>query len=148
MTARKAIKADELHSELIRHKDVSITAAQLLAMNATPQTLVAAPAAGFVNIFEGAFLVYDYVTAFTATIRDLEIRYTGTSGQLCCTAITGSGFLDATSDQIRHAYPVFSATFTPVVADKIVICCKTGELGTGTSVMRIRTFYRRVATGL
>jgi hypothetical protein len=148
MTARKAILATDLHRENQRYPDTAITAAELLAMNATPKTIVAAPPAGFVSIFEGAILIYDYLTAFTATIRDLEIRYTDTSGQLCATAVTGSGFLDATSDQIRYVYPVFSATFTPVAAAAIVLDCKTGELGTGTSTMRVRCFHRRMPTGL
>jgi hypothetical protein len=142
-----------INKVLIGHyKDTFITAAQILAMYATPISIAPAPAAGHANIFDGAFLTYNYATAFTSTVRDLEIRYTDHSGQICVTAITGSSFLDATSDQLRWAPPLATAAgaaaFTPVVAAALVINCGTGEIGTGTSTLFVRCFFHVVPTFL
>lgn len=144
---RPAIRASDLHTELVRYVDVTIPTASVLALNGTPYQLLAAPPAGFINIFDGARISLDYNSAAYGSLHDATIRYTNGSGQTCAT-LTASGFFDATSDQVRYLYPVAAAAFTPVANAKLVLFVGTGEMTTGDSPLKVRLFYHRVPTGL
>jgi len=127
---------------------VKLTAAQLLALNATPVTLVAAPGAGKVLVFERALLYLAYNSAAYAGIagnEDLAIRYTGAAGlQLAQCEVTG--FLDQTTSQLRHVAPFRAASgasdITPVANSPLVLHMLNGEITTGNSPLLVRTFYR------
>jgi hypothetical protein len=147
MTAKKAIRSAELHSELVRYKDVTIPTASVLAAYTTPYTILAAPPAGYFNIFEGARVTLDYAGVAYASVQDATIRYTDGSGQTCAT-LTGSGFFDATADASRYLYPVHLAAFAPVAAAVLVFVIASADIVTGTSPIKIRVFYRRVPTAL
>lgn len=138
----------------VRYTDVQVTTAQVLALNATPISLVAAPGAGRVLIFEGAFLHLDYnATAYggIAAGEDLAISYTNGSGQEVGRCET-TGFLDATADAIRWV-PAQSTTaavnqITPVANAALVISLLVGEITTGDSPLNVRTFYRDIPSTL
>lgn len=139
----------------VLHKtaQVTITAAQLKALNATPQTLVAAPGAGFYAIFDGATIELDYGTAAYAGIaagEDLAIRYTNGSGAIVgqCEA---TGFLDATADAVRRVMPFCgggtpaspaASDITPVANAALVLHMTSGEITTGDSPLYITIAYR------
>ena len=132
-------------------KEVQITSAQLLALNATPQTLVAAPGTGRMLIFQQAFFYLPYNSAAYGGIaagEDLAIRYTGSSGQIVGTQET-TGFLDQTSSQRRLLYagasPVATATdVVPVSNAALVLHLLTGEITTGNSPLNVRVFWFEV----
>lgn len=137
-----------------RSADVTITSAQMLALNATPQTLVAAPGAGKALILEGLQLFLDYNSAAYADIaagEDLAVKYTG-SGGLQVAQVEATGFLDQTSDQLRwaHAFNAASgdSSFTPVANAPLVLHMLTGEVTTGDSPLKCRVFYRVIPTTL
>lgn len=127
---------------------VTVSTAELLALNTTPKTLLAAPGANKAIIVAGAFLWLDYnSTAYDgiAAGEDLAIRYTNGSGQLVAT-IEATGFLDATADAIRYVYPISTAAITPVANAAVVLFMETGNIATGNSPLKVRLNYRIVDT--
>ncbi len=62
--------------------EVKVTSAQVLALNATPITLVAAPGADYAAIFEGAIIYKPAGTAYAGIAggEDLSVKYTDGSG--------------------------------------------------------------------
>jgi len=139
----------------VQSRLVTITSAQMLALSATPRTLVAAPGAGRVLIFKGAQLFYDYNSAAYAGIatgEDLAFRYTDGSGAIAATLET-TGFLDATADARRWvpegASPAATAAGVAIVANApLVLHMTAGEITTGDSPLLVRTFYLNVSADL
>jgi hypothetical protein len=135
-----------IFSDAERYVDVQITSAQLLALNATPQTLIAAPGSSEAHIPLGIMMFLDYNSAAyagIATAEDLVVRYTNGSGNICLT-VEATGFLDQTADQLRWGFP--TATITPTAAAALVIHMATGEVTTGNSPLNTRLYYRTVPT--
>jgi hypothetical protein len=132
-----------------RHADVTITPAQLLALNATPQTIVAAPGAGLFLAFERALLHKPAGTAYSgiASGEDLSIKYTDASG-LELSQIETTGFLDQATAQTRWASRHTAASaanqITPVENAPLVLHLLTGEITTGNSNLLLRVFFRVV----
>lgn len=136
--------------------NVTITTAQVLALNATPITLVAAPGAGLALIFEGAVITKAAGTAYGAIAAgdDLAVKYTDGSGEdvgVC----EMTGFADQTTAQVRYIRPQAGALaagtvsdITPVANVPLVAHMLTGEITTGTSDFKLRVFYRVVPTVL
>lgn len=133
--------------------DVTITSAQLLALNATPQTLLAAPGAGYANIFQGAILYKAAGTAYAgiASGEDLSVKYTNSSGLEVAECET-TGFLDQTTAQFRwmDAFRAASgiSSFVPVANAALIIMLLSGEITTGDSDLKLRVFYRTIPSTL
>lgn len=143
-----------LDPSLDQFVNVTITSAQLLALNATPITLVAAPGANKALIFLGAMVTKAAGTAYAgiAAGEDLAIKYTGTAG-LEVGEVEPVGFLDQTTAQFRYITPVVQGTapissFLPVANAVLVAHMLVGEITTGTSDLKFRVFYRVVPTVL
>lgn len=136
----------------LRYAEVSLTNAEMLALRATPKTLVAAPGAGKVIQFISAVLLFDYTGAYTESDDNMAVRYTNGSGVIVSDTIESTGFVDATAD---------TATFARAKVDGIV--AKTGsenqalvlhntgdgEFGGGNAAnaVRVKVAYRIVPTG-
>lgn len=133
--------------------DVTVSSAELLALNATPKTIIPAPAAGTALIFEGAVLYMPYNSAaYVADIGDdLAFKYTNGSG-LALGQVEATGFLTATSNQVRWCHKFNAASgdssITPVAATPIVLQMIGTEVITGNSPLKVRAFYRVVPTVL
>lgn len=130
--------------------NVTVSSAELLALNATPKQLVAAPGAGKALILVDAQLDLPYNSAAYAGIaagEDLEIRYTNGSGQLVATVET-TGFLDATASAYRHIYPASTAAIAPVENAALVLDLAVGEITTGNSPLKLRVRYREIMLAL
>lgn len=133
--------------------DVTITSAQLLALFATPQTLVAAPGAGLALVFNGAVIHKPAGTAYAgvAAGEDLSIKYTDASGAEVAQC-EATGFLDQATAQTRFVRPQTAASgnsaITPVANAPLVLHMLAGEITTGTSDLNIRVYYRVVPTVL
>lgn len=138
---------------VLQHADVTITSAQLLALNATPQTLVAAPGSGKALVFGGAVAFLDYNSAAYAVdaADNLQIRYTDGSGQLVAVCET-DGFLTLTADAARYIQPLVGSTtisdITPVANAALVAFMASSEVITGDSPLKLRVYYRVVPTSL
>lgn len=141
-----SVKSDDLHPNTVQIAEISITPAEMLALRATPKTLVAAPGAGYVNELISAVALYDYAAAFTETADDLVIRYTDGSGAIASTTLDATGFLTATSDQIR-THKRIATDITPVANAALVLHNSgDGEYGGTGSPVRYKVAYRVIKT--
>lgn len=132
-------------------RKTTITSAQLLALNATPQIIVPAAPSGFVNIFQGMALQKPAGTAYAgiAATEDLVAKYTDASGQQVSAYVEPVGFLDQTTAQQRYVGPIASigtttaGDVTPLNA-AIVLHLLVGEITTGTGGLIVWAWYRRL----
>lgn len=74
----------------LHFKSIEITAAQILASNTTPITLVAAPEAGYAIVPLHASYSLDYSTAAYATNTNLRIKNSSGSVNFFTVALTGT----------------------------------------------------------
>jgi hypothetical protein len=139
--------------ERILARDVLVSAAELLALNAAPKTIVPAPGStALALIFEGAQLHKPAGTAYAAIAAgdDLSVKYTDGSGAELggCEA---TNFLDQTTAQTRYVRATGAASgvsdITPVANAALVLHMLTGEITTGDSPLHVRVFYRVVPVG-
>jgi hypothetical protein len=131
----------------IRRAAGTISSAQLLALNATPITLVAAPGAGsYLDFVSGRF----YKPAGTAYADiaagdDIAIKYTNGSGEEVA-RVECTGFLDQTTAQGRNVQGPGAkdavADYTPVDNAALVAHMLTGEVTTGNSPLHFEIFYQ------
>lgn len=126
-----------------RSVDVVISSAELLALQTTPKTLVAAPGVNKAIAFERAEVFLDYNSVAYADIAsgdDLNIRYryTDGSGTIAGTLET-TGFLDQTSDIYAMIYPIADSLVLPLNAP--LVASLGGAVTTGNSPLAIRVHY-------
>ena len=129
--------------------DVTITTAQLLALNAAEQPLVATPGAGKALVLESAQLHKPAGTAYGAIAagEDLAIKYTDDAGAVLATIET-TGFLDQSSAQSRYVHPT-DGVAAPLVANApLVLHLLAGEITTGDSDLHVRVRYRVIDVDL
>jgi len=143
-----------LDGDEVKTVDVTIPAAQLLTLFATPRALVQAPGAGYALIFVGAIAFLDYVSAAYGGIaagEDLSVKYTDASG-LEVGQLEATGFLDQTADQLRYIRAHAAASgpngITPVPNAALVLHMLVGEVITGDSPLKLRVYYRRIPATL
>jgi len=138
-----------LHNETVVLKLATgtLTEAQLEALHTTPITVIAAPGSGKAVVVVGAQFFYDYNSAAYGvdTGDDLVLKYTDGAGATILQVET-TGFLSATSDQMRYAMPTTTAEFTPV-ANAAVVAYLLGALtSAGNSPLKYRIEYKVVDT--
>jgi hypothetical protein len=135
----------------ILSRTVTVTSAQLLALNTTSVVLVPAPGASTrALVFEGAVFFLDYNSVAYAgvdTAEDMAIKYTNGSG-LQLAACETTGFLDQTADTRRYVQPYRAASGNSDIAivanAAIVLHMLSGNIATGNSDLRIKIYYRIV----
>lgn len=135
-----------LYAAPLKTATVTVSSAELLALNASPKTLIAAPAAGKALILVAAELWLDFATTKydgIAAGEDLTIRYTDGSGALLATIETDP-FLAAEADAFRYVEPTTTAAITPVADAPLVLHLSTGEIATGDSPLKLRLLYREL----
>ncbi len=124
--------------------DVTVSSAELLALNTTPKQLVAAPGAGKILLLEWAQLWLDFATTAydgIAAGEDLSIKYTNAAG-VEVAQIEATGFLDGTADETRYVKAASAAAVQPVANAALVLHLLVGNIATGNSPLKVRTFYR------
>lgn len=130
-------------------RDVLVSSAELLALNATPKTIVPAPGANFGLVFEGATIHKPAGTAYAgiAAGEDLSVKYSNAAGAEVGEA-EATGFLDQATAQTRHIRPHTAASLasdkTPVANAPLVLHMLAGEITTGDSALHVRVWYRIV----
>lgn len=138
---------------------VSLSSAQILALNATPIALLAAPGAGRAIIFEGALIHKPAGTAYggIAAGEDLSIKYTGAAG-LEVGVCEMTGFADQATAQTRYIRPIDMRDITlvanagapsqlnPVDNAPLVAHMLVGEIITGTSAFIFDVYHRIITT--
>lgn len=130
------------------YETVTVTSAQLLALNATPQTIIAAPDAGIaivptrMAIYKPAGVAYGGIAAG----EDLVLKYTNAAGAQITGVIETTGFLDQTTAQTRvvgmpASTGATAGDYTPVAAAPAVLHLLTGEITTGDQPLYVRVWY-------
>lgn len=137
---------------VVQWAEVSLTNAQVLALRATPITLVAAPGAGRVLEFLSAVLIFDYTAAYTETADNLGVKYENGSGVQVSQDIETTGFLDATADTLTRAIPKVDAIAAKTGCEnKALVLHNIGgdEFGGGDAgnAVRVKVAYRVMRTG-
>lgn len=130
--------------------DVTIATAEVLALNATPIELVAAPGAGLALIYQGAQFFLDYATTAydgVASGEDLSVKYTNASGAEVA-QIETTGFIDQGADELRYSFPISTAAIEPVANAALVLHLLVGEIATGDSPLKARVYYKVVPSTL
>lgn len=127
--------------------EVVIPAASVLTLSATPVTLVAAPGANKMLVFDHAIFFLDYNSSAYAGIgatEDLAIKYANSSGTQVSSPVETTGFMEQTSDQYRLTSDIYGSTLTvtPQVNQPLVLHMLNGEITTGNSILYVQMFYR------
>lgn len=136
----------------IQYAAVSIAAAAVATLRATPVTLVAAPGAGKVLQFLSAILLLDYSTpAFTETTDNLAVKYENGTGVAASDTIETTGFIDQAADTVTTARAKIDAIAAKTACEnKALVLHNTGDgefAGSGGSALRIKVAYRVHSTG-
>lgn len=135
-----------LYAAPLKSATVTVSSEELLALNATPKTLIAAPGAGKALLLVCAELWLDFATTAydgIAAGEDLTIRYTDAAGATLATVETDP-FLAATADAFRVVFPTTTAAITPIENAPLVLHLSTGEIATGDSPLKLRLLYREL----
>lgn len=134
-------------------KYTQITSAQVLALFATPQSVVPAPGAGLAIVPSLVAIHKPAGTAYAgiATGEDLVLKYTNASGAQISSVIETTGFLDQTTAQTRVArFPVSTGAtagdVNPVANAAVVLHLLVGEITTGDSALHVRVWYDIIKT--
>lgn len=133
LLAPKAFSGDLLVSQ------VTISSAEVLALNATPKALVAAPGAGKAVLLEKAIVHLDYnsVAYVDGAGEDFLIQY---DGGTALTAVIDGTLLDGTADA---KVPLQALSGVPLEANVAVEAhILVGEWGSGDSPIIVTVWYR------
>lgn len=122
--------------------DLTITSAQLLALNATPITFLAAQGANTIIVPQMLIAQHAGGTAYAgiAAGEDIQLKYTNASGAAAFPILETTGFLDQTTAQ-RRIVGGDATNITPVVNAALVVHLLTGEITTGNFPLDLRLFY-------
>ena len=134
------VQFPDLDPAILQASQVTLTAAQIKALNTTPIMLIPARGAGTIIDIESivAKLVYGSV-AFTGA-NAIETRFTNGSGAKVAADI-GSTFLNGTANAIDHVGGVVTE-LTPVANAAVVLAVPTANPGAGDSTLVVTAFYR------
>ena len=120
----------------IKLAKVVLDSTDLIALNGTPQVVLAAPGTGYVNVIENCFVDYAYSTAEYAGDSTLAIYY-HTLGNYS----EAVGATDSTLSKITNFTPLSSA---PIGSNKaIYVKYKTSDPGGGSGTATIYLFYKK-----
>lgn len=125
-----------------------LTSAQVLALFATPITVIAAAPAGYAHVVHRWAVHKPAGTAYAAIAvgEDLTLKYTNASGALAAAQMETTGFLDQTTAQTRigaalGATGTTSGDVNAVAAAAVVAHLLVGEITTGDSDLYVRVWY-------
>lgn len=139
---------DRLASGAVASAEVSgtLSSAQLLAMNATPIEVIAAPGAGSAIIVEEVELFLDYGTATYAADagEDLVLRY-GTSAVAIDTWDDADTIIEGTADERRLTKPDTDLDLDDADNEAVEFAILSGEWATGDSPIKYRIKYRTLS---
>jgi hypothetical protein len=145
------VLAANLDPTLTKYVKVPVSSAELLAINATPKTIVAAPGAGYTTIIHRALLVLNYNSAAYANNGILGLYETDAAGTLLTGTLTLASFLAQTADTQKELHPTAASATTGLTRldnKAVVLTQATGESISGDSPVDVHCWYSTVPNGL
>lgn len=136
--------AQALANALDCYVDVKIPTASVLTMNATPVTIVAAPASGFAAVPLAMYssMVYNSAT-YACNASGASLFYTNGSGvQPTGFTLTQSYIQSGATSQLFLLGG--STAYVPTAAAPLVLVAASSNPTTGNSDIKIRLFYKVV----
>ena len=126
---------------------VTVTSAQVLALFATPQTIVASPGDGYYIELVSATIYKAAGTAYAGVAAGEDLFFGLGSSSIECARVETTGFVDQATAQTRH---VNGRAGTAAVADfaptgtgmALVMGLLVGEITTGDSDLKVEVRYR------
>lgn len=116
---------------------VSISSAEILALNTTPKTLIAAPGAGKVIKVLGVTLALNFGTAAYATNTNLRLAV-GTWDPI----LTATSYLGATQDVLTsYPLPTINSDPSTVVNTPLIAYAQTGNPTAGDGTVDVYINY-------
>lgn len=126
----------------------TLTNAQILALNATPITVIPAPGAGLVTVVERVYATKIAGTAYTiGSNAGIDFKYTNGSGTAVVTALLTTGFLDQATAQVATT-DAASASIIGVTNAVIVAQSKTAEVTGAGPAVQLRIYFRTLPAAL
>jgi len=120
---------------------VSLSAANIIAMNATPVEILAAPGAGKILIVDQVFFSFTFnSTQFTGG-GDVRFQYDTTTDSIMNLTID-SGQIKAANDHLQHLIPLAVGALEPFTNKKVEITNATAAFATGNSTAKVFVRYR------
>lgn len=137
-----------VEESLIRYADVQLTNAQMLALRASPITLVASPGANKALLVHGVYGVYTYaVAAYTESADNIAIEYAGGTDVV---VLETTGWIDQAASSNRFIRPDQSTAAVTLVANEAIRAFNNGdgEFGGGNAgcSLSLRVYYSVVDT--
>lgn len=138
------VQASQLANDVLQYAQVTLSSAQILALNTTPISLVAAPGSGKVILPVSLYATLTYVSAtYSANAAGFTVRYTNASG--ASTAMTLTQAFVQSSASAMFAIVAGATAITPVANAAIVVYADTANPTTGDSAIKIQIYYRVVS---
>lgn len=134
-----AISSQDSTGQLVTTR--TLTSAEILALNDTPISLIAAPGAGIGIVVDKIITSIDYVSAAYATNTTLVFSYTNGAGTKVCADITA--LLTATADKIVTSGGI-EANLVVTANAPLVVSASGGNPATGDSDVEVTVVYRLV----
>jgi hypothetical protein len=121
----------------LRYADVTISAAAMDTLNATPVTLVAAPGTGKMIEFLGASVINTFLTtAFELGSGTVDIRYENSSGGLA--GQLTNAFVESSATAYFRAAPLACVALT----NKALVAYASADVTAGLGNLKFRVYYR------
>lgn len=123
----------------LKTAEVTLTAAQINALNATPISIIPAQGAGKVIVVDKVVGFLDYGSAtWEAGTATLDLKYTNGSGAVA--ASLANAFLESAAD----AYGIGLGTANVPVANAPIVAHVGTDAATGDSPIKLKVFYHVV----
>lgn len=127
------------------HKDVvTLTAAQVKALNTTPIELVAAPGANSAILVNRILFYSVFITPAYTGSNNLEFRYTDASGAKVTADIAAATLNFASGTKYSFVNGI-DTELVPVANSPIVVRVPTANPGAGNSIVKFIVWYEIVA---
>jgi hypothetical protein len=124
-----------------RWADLTLTHAQILTLNGSPISILAAPGAGYAYMVTGAVAYLNYGGAAYATNTTVNLVPTGSTG---LTQATFGNILANTSSVQRAAGPTTSPQINANTGLSVFVSAGNPTAGHADSTLKVRVYYRTV----
>jgi hypothetical protein len=143
--ASEAVTSAKLLYPLIQVAEVSISSAEMTNLFSSAKVLVDAPGAGYALVFMGAAAILDYGGTAFATAANVTVRYR-TATTTVSTTLTGAGFFHGTADAMT-THKAITTDYVIASNDSLALY-SSANFTLGTSTVRYKVWYSKIATGL